>query len=56
MASNRSVIGVIHAQRQCGKTTAFQALARELNAKGEIAAIYCTVETIQEFAAEGGVK
>ena len=40
---------VIHAQRQCGKTTAFQALAREINTKGEMAALYCTVETVQEF-------
>ena len=30
-------------------TTAFQALARELNAKGEIAALYLTVEDVQEF-------
>ena len=40
---------VIHAQRQCGKTTAFQALAREINAKGEMAALYLTVEDVQEF-------
>ena len=27
---------VVHAPRQCGKTTAFQALADEINAKGEV--------------------
>ena len=27
---------MVHAQRQCGKTTAFLALAREINAGGEI--------------------
>ena len=31
---------VVHAPRQCGKTTAFQALADEINAKGEKAAFY----------------
>ena len=40
---------VVHAPRQCGKTTAFQALADEINAKGEMAALYVTVETVQEF-------
>ena len=33
---------VVHAQRQCGKTTAFLALANEMNAKGEAVAIYCS--------------
>jgi len=38
---------VIHAPRQTGKTTAIKALAREINAKGEMVALYCTLETIQ---------
>ena len=38
---------VIHAPRQTGKTTALQALVREINAKGEMFAIYCTLETLQ---------
>ncbi len=38
---------VIHAPRQTGKTTAVQALAREINAKGERVALYCTLETLQ---------
>ena len=41
---------VVHAPRQCGKTTAFQALADEINAKGEMVALYCSVEAVQEFA------
>ena len=40
---------VVHAPRQCGKTTAFQALADEINAKGEMVAHYCSVEAVQEF-------
>ena len=40
---------VIHAPRQTGKTTAIQALAREINAKGEMFALYCTLETLQKF-------
>ena len=40
---------VIHAQRQCGKTTAFLTLAREINAKGEKVALYLTVESVQTF-------
>ena len=40
---------VVHAQRQCGKTTAFQSLADEINAKGEMAALYLTVEEVQPF-------
>ena len=52
---NKELYFVIHAPRQCGKTTMFQSLAKEINAKGERAAIYCTVETVQEFGdpAEG---
>ena len=38
---------VIHAPRQTGKTTAIQALAREINAKGDMVALYCTLETLQ---------
>ena len=38
---------VIHAPRQTGKTTAVKALAREINAKGEKVALYCTLETLQ---------
>ena len=38
---------VIHAPRQTGKTTALQALAREINEGGEKVALYCTLETLQ---------
>ena len=38
---------VVHAPRQTGKTTALKALVREINAKGDMAAIYCTLETLQ---------
>ena len=38
---------VIHAPRQTGKTTALKALVREINAKGDMAALYCTLETLQ---------
>ena len=38
---------VIHAPRQSGKTTALQGLVREINAKGEMLALYCTLETLQ---------
>ena len=41
---------VIHAPRQTGKTTAAKALVREINAKGEMVAIYCTLETLQNAA------
>ena len=40
---------VVHAPRQCGKTTAFQALANEINARGDAVALYCTVESVQMF-------
>ena len=30
---------VVHAPRQCGKTTAFRALMDEINAKGDMAAL-----------------
>ena len=38
---------VVHAPRQTGKTTALQALVGEINAKGDMAAIYCTLESLQ---------
>ena len=38
---------VIHAPRQTGKTTAIKALVREVNAKGDMVALYCTLETLQ---------
>ena len=47
---NKKQYFVVHAPRQCGKTTAFQALADEINAKGEMAALYCTVEAVQTFS------
>ena len=47
---------VVHAQRQCGKTTALRALAKEINAKGERVAMYCSVEVINAFPrAEDGL-
>ena len=41
---------LVHAPRQCGKTTAFRALMQEINAKGEMAAMYCSVEAVQGIA------
>ena len=38
---------VIHAPRQTGKTTALKALVREINAKSDMVALYCTLETLQ---------
>ena len=40
---------VLHAARQSGKTTALMALVEEINKKGEMNAIYFTVETVQRF-------
>ena len=40
---------VVHAPRQTGKTTALKALVREINAKGEMTAIYCSLESIQRL-------
>ena len=40
---------VLHAARQSGKTTALLALVKEINAKGEMNALYFTVETVQRF-------
>ena len=41
---------VVHAQRQCGKTTAFRALVDDINDKGERLAMYCSLEVVQEFS------
>ena len=38
---------VVHAPRQTGKTTALQALVGEINAKGDMFALYCTLESLQ---------
>ena len=38
---------VVHAPRQTGKTTALQALVREINEKGDMFALYCTLESLQ---------
>ncbi|MDR3228258.1 MAG: hypothetical protein LBT53_02425, partial [Puniceicoccales bacterium] len=40
---------VLHAPRQTGKTTFIQSWARELNATGDVAACYVTVERAQGF-------
>lgn len=40
---------VVHAPRQCGKTTAFRTLVDEINGKDEAVALYCSLEVIQEF-------
>ena len=40
---------VVHAQRQCGKTTAFLSLTNEMNEKGDAVAVYCSLEAVQEF-------
>ena len=53
---NKKQYFVVHAPRQCGKTTAFLSLANEMNAKGEAVAVYCSLEAVQEFPkAEDGV-
>ncbi len=38
---------VVHAPRQTGKTTALKALVRETNGKGDMFAIYCSLESLQ---------
>ena len=38
---------VVHAPRQTGKTTALQALVQEINDKGDMFALYCSLETLQ---------
>lgn len=40
---------VLHAARQSGKTTVLMALVEEINQKGEMNALYFTVETVQRF-------
>ena len=46
---------VIHAARQSGKTTYLQDLAQRLNAEGKYYALYCSLESLQNFeeAAKG---
>ena len=46
---------VVHAPRQTGKTTALKALVREINAKGEMAALYCTLETLRDINGGGRI-
>ena len=46
---------VIHAPRQTSKTTALKALVREINEKGDMFAIYCTLET-QQSASDPNVS
>ena len=47
---------VIHAARQSGKTTLLNALEQELNAKHEVVALYCSLETAQGIEeAEKGI-
>ena len=41
---------VIHAQRQCGKTTAILALRNEINAGNERVAMYCSLEAAEGIA------
>ncbi|MBR4190687.1 MAG: ATP-binding protein, partial [Kiritimatiellae bacterium] len=41
---------VLHAPRQSGKTTAIQALVDILNEKGDMCALYFSVESVQAFA------
>lgn len=45
---------VLHAPRQTGKTTALQALARELTAEGRYAAVLVTMETGSPFRGDIG--
>jgi len=40
---------VLHAPRQCGKTTGFLSLMQAINAKGDMVALYLTVEAAQAF-------
>jgi len=39
---------VIHAARQSGKTTLLKELVRQINARGEYYALYCSLEAIQD--------
>ena len=51
---------VIHAPRQCGKTTALKQFTRDLNKSGEYVALYCSLEALQNVTDVGeaitGVK
>ena len=38
---------VIHAARQSGKTTLLQAIARQINAKGDYYSLYCSLENLE---------
>ena len=38
---------VIHAARQAGKTTLLNALEAEINADGQMVALYCSLESVQ---------
>ena len=40
---------VLHAARQSGKTTVLKALAVEINRKGQMNALYFTVESVQRY-------
>jgi hypothetical protein len=40
---------VIHAARQVGKTTLLRELVRQISARGEHYALYCSLEAIQDF-------
>ena len=39
---------VLHAARQAGKTTALKALVKKMNATGKVAAVYCSLEVVQD--------
>ena len=41
---------VVHAQRQCGKTTALLALRNEINSREERVAMYCSLEAVEGVA------
>ena len=47
---------VLHAPRQSGKTTAIKALAGEINAKEEKVALYCSLESAENFGREEGLS
>ena len=40
---------IIHAARQCGKTTLLKALARKINAQSKYYALYCSLEVMEMF-------
>jgi hypothetical protein len=51
MAENieKELFFVIHAARQSGKTTLLKHLEKEINEQGKYIALYCSLETVQEF-------